>query len=169
MNLKRLPLTIEAIDISSLGKQEAVGSVVVFRDGSPDKSSYRRFKIRRTGVIDDYAMIAEVIRRRYTRLIKEKTRLPDLIVVDGGKGHVMRAAAELRSLGISAAVVGIAKKNEEIWFPHKGCPLCIPGDKPGLHLIQRIRDEAHRFAHSYQLIRRRKRMEESRKPKITKQ
>jgi len=159
LNLPKLPLTIEAIDISSLGKTDSVGSLVTFRDGAPDKNNYRRFLIREVEKKDDYAKIAEVVRRRYSRLIREKRKLPDLIIIDGGKGHVMIANRELKLLGIAPAVMGIAKRNEEVWLPHKKKPLIIAKDKPCLHLIQRVRDEAHRFAHAYWLIRRRKKIE----------
>jgi excinuclease ABC subunit C len=156
--LPAIPLNIEAIDISSLGNSDSVGSVVVFRDGVPDKSSYRRFKIRETEGMDDYAMMAEVVRRRYSRLKKEKRAFPDLIIIDGGKGHLMRSYKVLKSLGISIPIISIAKQNEEIWLPFKRNPLRISRSQPCLHLIQRIRDEAHRFAHAYGLIRRKKRI-----------
>lgn len=157
LKLPRLPLAIEAIDISSLGNMDSVGSVVVFQDGSPDKKSYRRFKIRTVSGNDDYAKIAEVVKRRYWRILKEKAGLPDLIIIDGGQGHVAAAYRILRSLGVSSALIGIAKKKEEIWKPKEKFPLRIAKTSPALRLIQRARDEAHRFAHSYGLIRRRKR------------
>lgn len=156
LGLPALPLVIEAIDISSLGSSNSVGSLVTFKDGIPDKNNYRRFLIREIKSRDDYAMIAEVVRRRYSRLIREKKALPDLTIIDGGKAHAQRARKELDSLGLKIPIIGIAKRNEEIWFPHKEKPLIIPKDSPCLHLIQRVRDEAHRFAHAYQLIRRRK-------------
>ena len=171
LNLPKIPLLIEAIDISSLGISDSVGSLVVFRDGVADKNKYRRFLIRGVEARDDYAKIAEVLRRRYTRLLKEKAKLPDLVIIDGGKGHVMRAHKVLSELDVSSFVIGIAKRNEEIWFPHKATPLIIAKDNPCLHLIQRIRDEAHRFAHSYQLIRRRKALigGKKKKPKLSQQ
>jgi len=158
LSLPRLPLHIEAIDISSLGRSDCVGSVVVFRDGVPDKNSYRRFQIRTARKRDDYGMIAEVIRRRYSRLIKENSPLPNLIIVDGGKGHLLRAHKESEALGVSVPLIGIAKKNEEVWTVSKKTPVTIPRSNPGLHLIQRARDEAHRFAHAYGLVRRKKRI-----------
>ncbi len=166
LNLAQLPLVIEAIDISSLGKTDSVGSLVTFRDGVPDKNNYRRFLIREVKGQDDYAKIAEVVRRRYRRLIEEKSRLPDLIIIDGGKGHVMTAQHQLKLLGIKTSVIGIAKRNEEVWFTHKREPLVIDKDAPCLHLIQRIRDEAHRFAHAYQLIRRRKKIKKERDDRV---
>jgi excinuclease ABC subunit C len=156
LNLRHLPLIIEAIDISSLGPSDATGSVVVFRDGSADKNNYRRYRIKEVKAIDDYAMIAEVVRRRYSRLLAENRKLPDLVIIDGGKGHVQIARAELSKLKVFLPVIGIAKRNEEIWLPDKDTPLIIPKDSSSLHLIQRIRDEAHRFARKYHLILRRK-------------
>jgi len=156
LGLSKLPLHIEAIDISSLGLNQSTGSVVVFKDGAPDKNNYRRFLIRKASLRDDYAMIAEVVKRRYLRLIRENMPLPDLVIIDGGKGHVLRAKAVLLDLGINFSIIGIAKRNEEVWFPDKSKPLLIARNSCALHLLQRIRDEAHRFAHSYQLIRRRK-------------
>lgn len=159
--LSTVPLAIEAIDISSLSGGAATGSVVVFRSGTADKNSYRRYRIREVESRDDYAMIAEVVRRRYLRLLKEKKKLPDLVIIDGGKGHVQTAKKELDKLKISVPVIGIAKRNEEIWFP-KGAgkkeKLVISKDDICLHLIQRIRDEAHRFAHKYHLLRRKKKL-----------
>lgn len=156
LGLDRLPLMIEAIDISSLSGRQATGSVVVFRQGMPDKSNYRRFKIKVVKGIDDYAMMAEVVKRRYSRLIREEIKLPDLVIVDGGKGHVQRVKEELDNLGIRIPLIGIAKKNEEIWFAQKNNPLIISKDNPCLHLIQRIRDEAHRFAKKYHKVLRKK-------------
>ncbi|MBU2473284.1 MAG: GIY-YIG nuclease family protein [Candidatus Omnitrophica bacterium] len=158
LGLDRLPLYIEAIDISSLGSGDSTGSVVVFKDGVPDKDNYRRFLIKQTKAGDDYAGICEVVQRRYSRLLKENKPLPDLVVIDGGQGHVRTAARVFFRLGIKVAVIGLAKGNEEIWFPDKLKPLVIAKNHPCLQLIQRLRDEAHRFAHSYQLLRRRKRM-----------
>jgi excinuclease ABC subunit C len=155
LGLAQLPLVIEAIDISNLGEADSVGSVVVFKDGNPDKDNYRRFLIKSVKALDDYAKMAEVVRRRYRRLLEEKRRLPDLLVIDGGKGHVSCVYREMRTLGLSLPVIGIAKRNEDIWFPYRDKPLRLSGDSPCLHLLQRIRDEAHRFAHTYQLTRRR--------------
>jgi len=160
LDLPSLPLIIEAIDISSLRQEEAVGSLVVFKDGAPDKKNYRRFLIKEVQNLDDYAMMAEVVRRRYSRCRREKKKLPDLIIIDGGRAHARRARRELEKLGVVSPLIGIAKRNEEIWFPHKNEPLIIPKDNSCLHLIQRVRDEAHRFAHNYHLLRRKKKMME---------
>ena len=158
LGLIHLPLSIEGVDISSLGRCDCVGSIVVFRDGVPDKNSYRRFCIKAAKKRDDYGMVAEVLRRRYSRLRDEKSPLPDLVIIDGGKGHLSRANKELRALGIFIPLIGIAKKNEEIWVPSAKTPLLISRDNPGMRLIQRVRDEAHRFAHAYGLLLREKRV-----------
>ena len=165
LDLPKIPLRIEAIDISRLGESQATGSVVVFKEGVPDKSQYRRFLIKSFSQQDDYAMIGEVIQRRYSRLLAQNSKLPDLVIIDGGIGHVNKADNILRKLGIILPVIGIAKQKEEIWFPqttsgkkNRDNPLVISRDNPALQLIQRIRDEAHRFAHKYQLLRRQKKI-----------
>ncbi|MCF7873620.1 MAG: GIY-YIG nuclease family protein [Candidatus Omnitrophica bacterium] len=157
LGLTRLPLLIEAIDISALGKNDATGSVVVFRDATADKSSYRRFLIKDVESIDDYKRIQEVVLRRYSRLRREKKQLPDLILIDGGKGQVTAGEEVLNGLGLNISLIGLAKRNEEVWLPDKNKPKVFNKDNPGLQLLQRIRDEAHRFAHAYHLIRRKKR------------
>ncbi|MCK5393451.1 MAG: excinuclease ABC subunit UvrC [Candidatus Omnitrophica bacterium] len=163
LKLSSLPLTIEAIDISSFGEDDSTGSVVVFRDAVPDKRSYRRFLIKSVNKMDDYSKIAEIVKRRYGRLKKEKKPLPNLVIIDGGKGHVHRAKEELDFLGINIDIIGIAKRNEEVWFPDSSKPLIISKDNPCLHLIQRLRDEAHRFARKYHLLLRDKRISDLRK------
>jgi excinuclease ABC subunit C len=157
LGLPKLPLLIEAIDISALGKSDATGSVVVFKDAVSDKSSYRRFLIKKVENIDDYKRVQEVVLRRYSRLKKENKQLPDLVLIDGGKGQVTSAEKILKKLGINIALIGLAKRNEEIWLPDKNKPKILNKDNPGLQLLQRVRDQAHRFAHNYHLIRRRKR------------
>ncbi|UCC95135.1 MAG: excinuclease ABC subunit UvrC [Candidatus Omnitrophota bacterium] len=161
LHLPHLPLTIEAIDISSLAGSSATGAVVVFKDAAPDRNNYRRYRIKEVKKIDDYAMIGEVTRRRYGRLLREGKKLPDLVIIDGGRGHVQRAKEELATLKAKIPIIGIAKKNEEIWFPFAVKPLVIPPNSPCLHLIQYIRDEAHRFAHAYHSVRRRRKMIEN--------
>jgi excinuclease ABC subunit C len=158
LGLSKLPLLIEAIDISALGKNDATGSVVRFKDGLADKSNYRRFLIKNVKGADDYRRIEEVVLRRYFRLIREKKELPDLILIDGGKGHVTSAERILKKLGKNITLIGLAKKNEEVWLPNKDKPKIISKNNPALHLLQRIRDQAHRFAHAYHLIRRKKRI-----------
>lgn len=161
LNLPSLPLHIEAIDISSLSGTSATGSVVVFKNAIADKNSYRRYRIKEVFYTDDYAMVAEIVRRRYRRLLNEKRNMPQLIIIDGGLGHVQAAKIELDKLQLKIPIIGIAKRNEEIWFPDKHKPLVIPKDSQALHLIQRLRDEAHRFARKYHLLLRKKRIVES--------
>jgi excinuclease ABC subunit C len=142
--------TIEAFDVSDMSGQEAAGSMVLFFRGRPRKGEYRKFRIRTVSGADDYAMMREIVRRRYERQLAEKKRLPDLIVIDGGKGHLAAAAGELEALGLSAVpAIGIAKAFEHIYLKGAGDPLVLPRDSKALHLLERIRDEAHRFAIAY--------------------
>ncbi|MFH1876957.1 MAG: excinuclease ABC subunit UvrC [Candidatus Omnitrophota bacterium] len=157
LGLSVVPLVIEAFDISCLSGSHATGSLVVFRDGVPDKNSYRRYRIKEAKGVDDYAMMREVVSRRYRRLVAEKKPLPDLIIIDGGKSHVEAVAGVLVAGARTIPLIGIAKRNEEIWFPQAKAPLLIPRRDASLKLIQRLRDEAHRFARKYHLLLRRKR------------
>ena len=162
LQLPNLPLLIEAIDISSLSGKEVAGSVVVFKDAVTDKSSYRRYRIKQPSGSDYYASIREVVRRRYSGLIKEHKKIPDLIIIDGGLGHVESAKDELNRLGLmKTPLIGIAKRNEEVWLPLAKVPLVIAKDNISLHLIQKIRDEAHRFARKYHLLLRHKKIIDS--------
>lgn len=150
LRLPRLPLRIEAFDISNIQGKEATGSMVFFRNGSPDKSNYRKFKIKSVKDIDDYAMIREIVRRRYKRLKEEGSALPDLIIIDGGKGHLGVAYDELVRLNLSRIpIISIAKQDEKIYARGSKRPLAINKDAQILYFIQRIRDEAHRFALKY--------------------
>ena len=150
LGIKNALEIIEAFDISNIMGEEAVGSLVFFRKGKPDKNEYRKFKIRTVSGMDDYTMMREIVRRRYTRSIEEKKRLPDLIVIDGGKGHLSVALDELRKLGLhDLPVIGIAKEFEKIYVKDKKDPILLPRESKALHLLERIRDEAHRFAISY--------------------
>ncbi|MFH1753014.1 MAG: excinuclease ABC subunit UvrC [Candidatus Omnitrophota bacterium] len=159
LRLKRRPKRIEAFDISNLHGKQAVGSMVSFCDGKPVKANYRKFKIKTVDKIDDYKMMREVVYRRYRRLLDERKRLPDLIIIDGGKGHLMAALAEVRGLGIkNIPVIGIAKEFEHIYAEKRQLPIILPNDSSILQLIRRIRDEAHRFAKKYHIVLRRKNM-----------
>jgi excinuclease ABC subunit C len=150
LGLKTAPYTIEGYDISNVQGRMATGSLVLFRDGQPHKSGYRRFRIREVKGADDFAMLAEVLRRRLTRLRDSAGESPDLILVDGGKGQVSRAATVLKQEGfVRVPVVGLAKKKEEIFRPGQPDPLHLPRSSPALQLLQRVRDEAHRFAVTY--------------------
>ncbi len=150
LKLPQLPLRIEGIDISNISGEEATGSVVVFEGGKANKSEYRKFKIKTVKGIDDFAMLREVTRRRYKRVLEEGKELPQLILIDGGKGQVMACLQALRELNLeNIPLIGLAKEFEQVFIPGKKAPLEIPLDSPALRLLQQVRDEAHRFAHSY--------------------
>ena len=151
LNLARRPLHIEGFDIAHVNGSHTVAAMVVFRDGKPHNSSYRRYRIRTlNGAIDDFESMREVVARRYTRLKNEHQELPDLIIIDGGIGQVNAAYGILQTLGIQhIALVGIAKRLEELYLPANSTPLRLPYDSAALHLVQQVRDEAHRFATAY--------------------
>jgi excinuclease ABC subunit C len=150
LHMENPPRRIECFDISNFQGADAVASMVVFVDGKPRKSEYRKFKIRTVCGPDDFASIREVIQRRYSRLVDEGALLPDLVVVDGGKGQLSSAVGILQSLNLSGQrVIGLAKKLEEVFIPGVQEPMMIPKSSPGLRLLQRLRDEAHRFALAY--------------------
>ena len=157
LNLTKPPVVIEAFDISNIAGKEAVGSMVVFKDGRPFKDAYRKFKIKTVNRIDDYSMMAEVVNRRYSRAMAENIALPGLIVIDGGKGHLMSVKRQLNKIGIwQVPVIAIAKSFEQIYTHHDKEPLGLDPSSPASLLIQRIRDEAHRFAINYHRILRTK-------------
>ncbi len=149
LSLPRLPERIEAFDISNMMGEQAVGSMVSFFNGRPDKNHYRRFRIKEVSGIDDFKMMAEIVRRRYGRLQREDGSFPDLILIDGGKGQLSAACHELKSLGIEIPTIAIAKRQEEIFLPTRKSPIILARHSLGLKLLQRIRDEAHRFAIFY--------------------
>ena len=148
LHLDRLPRRIECFDISNIQGSDIVASVVVFKNGKPKKSEYRKFKIRSiSGKPDDFASMEEVIMRRYSRILNEGGKMPDLIVIDGGKGQLSSALKSLEKLGIkNQPIIALAKKFEEIYFPNLESPQSLPKSSPALYLLQRIRNEAHRFA-----------------------
>jgi len=155
LNLPRPPWRIEGFDISNLGPSEAVGSMVSWQDGEPVKAQYRRFRIKGVEGIDDYGMMAEVLRRRYERLGREHGQMPDLVLIDGGKGHLQAGLRVFKELGLSdQPVISLAKREELIYIPDRTDPVSLPDRSPTLQLLQRVRDEAHRFALSYQKMRR---------------
>ncbi len=151
LSLPRQPHRIDAFDISNLGGSMAVGSMVVFQDGKPEKSEYRRYRIRTVEGQDDFAMMREVITRRFRRALEEQTPLPDLVLVDGGKGQLNAALSALEDLGMEdkQPIIGLAKKFEHIFLPGQSDPIILSNRDAVLHLIQRIRNEAHRFAVAY--------------------
>jgi excinuclease ABC subunit C len=199
---------MECFDISNISTTHVVASMVCFRDGVPDKDNYRRYRVRTVEGQDDFASMAEVVRRRYSRILLEaravnseaaefsqenvldaarrveqqtlnaqrstlnvqlveqklapRVRLPNLIIVDGGKGQLSSACRELQRLGLhELPIIGLAKEREEIYRPGRALPLRLPMDSPALRLLQRIRDEAHRFANAYHQLLMKKRVEES--------
>jgi len=177
LGLADAPLRIECVDISHVQGTDVVASLVVFEDGLPRKSDYRHYAIREAaggGRSDDVASIAEVTRRRFARHVSDlqnasvftaegKSRRfaypPNLYVVDGGAPQVNAAAAVLNELGVSdVAVIGLAKRLEEVWVPSEPDPVIMPRNSEGLFLLQRVRDEAHRFAITYHRSKRSKRM-----------
>ena len=222
LHLSDPPRIMECFDISNISTTHVVASMVCFRDGVPDKNNYRRYRVRTVEGQDDFASMAEVVRRRYSRILLEArdvnsdaaefsqenapdalarisshpersrgspsqnteltsrdsstpkafgarndesfvaVRLPDLIIVDGGKGQLSAACRELQRLGLhDLPIVGLAKEHEEIYRPGRALPLRLPMDSPALRLLQRIRDEAHRFANAYHQLLMKKRVEES--------
>jgi excinuclease ABC subunit C len=209
LRLTDAPRVMECFDISNISTTHVVASMVCFRDGVPDKENYRRYRVRTVEGQDDFASMAEVVRRRYSRILlqardaspeaaefsqenafdiarrlEEQTfnvpttagklcptpnaqlaapvRLPHLIIVDGGKGQLSAACRELQRLGLhDLPIIGLAKEREEIYRPGRALPLRLPMDSPALRLLQRIRDEAHRFANAYHQLLMKKRVEES--------
>jgi excinuclease ABC subunit C len=213
LRLPDVPRVMECFDISNISTTHVVASMVCFRDGVPDKNCYRRYRVRTVEGQDDFASMAEVVRRRYSRILLEArqanpgtagfsqenafdaarrlereanpqsttptssrehaknfgvrnpqsyVRLPDFIIVDGGKGQLSAACRELQRLGLhELPIIGLAKEREEIYRPHRALPLQLPMDSPALRLLQRIRDEAHRFANAYHQLLMKKRVEES--------
>ena len=188
LQLPRVPLIMECFDISNISTTHVVASMVCFRNGVPDKDNYRRYRIRTVEGQDDFASMAEVVRRRYSRVLLEArevepdtaefsqenpseaiqravaplVRLPDLIIVDGGKGQLSFACRELQRLGLhELPIIGLAKEFEEIYRPGRALPLQLPPDSGALRLLQRIRDEAHRFANTYHQLLMKKRIGES--------
>jgi excinuclease ABC subunit C len=182
------PRVMECFDISNVSSNHIVASMVRFTDGMPDNRNYRKYRIRTVEGQDDFASMAEVVYRRYSRILKEnmgeetehsqeplieaqrrlakegkaKIILPDLVIVDGGKGQLSSAFKQLRQLGLQELpLIGLAKQREEVFFPGESDPLLIPHDRGALKLLQRIRDEAHRFANGYNELLYRRRMKES--------
>jgi excinuclease ABC subunit C len=209
LQLPQVPRVMECFDISNISTTHVVASMVCFRDGVPDKDNYRRYRVRTVDGQDDFASMAEVVRRRYSRVLLEARdansdaaefsqenaleaarrierqtvnsesfreqaaqlteqklpapiRLPGLVIVDGGKGQLSAACRELQRLGLhDLPIIGLAKEREEIYRPGRALPLQLPLDSGALRLLQRIRDEAHRFANAYHQLLMKKRVGES--------
>jgi excinuclease ABC subunit C len=163
LGLPAPPSRIEGFDISNISGTFAVASMVSFRDGKPDRANYRRYRIKTVTGQDDFACMAETVRRRYTRLAREApAALPELIVIDGGKGQLNAALGQLARLGLQdIPTIGLAKEFEEIHRPGGGQPLRLGAESGALKLLQRVRDESHRFANSYNARLRLKKISES--------
>jgi excinuclease ABC subunit C len=158
LRLDAPPRRIECFDISNIQGTDTVASMVVFVDGKPRKSEYRKFKVASVDGPDDFASMREVVQRRYRRLVEEQGSWPDLVIVDGGKGQLSSAVGVLTELGATGQpIIGLAKRLEEIFVPGEPEPLLLPKASAGLQLLQRIRDEAHRFAITYHRTLRSKR------------
>ncbi len=149
LNLPVIPNVIECFDISNHGADFAVGSMSRFVDGKPNKSGYRKFRIKTVSGRDDFAMIGEIIKRRYYRLLEENSELPDLILIDGGKGQLNAAMKSLESLGLKLPCISLAKENEEVYIPRNKNSIVIPKNHASLKILQYARDETHRFGVTY--------------------
>ena len=162
LHLAAPPRTLECFDISHISGTFVVASMVRFTDGRPDKDNYRRFQIKSFIGNDDFRAMEEVVGRRYRRLAEEKKPFPDLIVIDGGRGQIGAALKAFVALdAMPPPLIGLAKEHETIIFPDERAPLNLPLTHPGLQLLQRLRDEAHRFANTYNADLRSKKIRES--------
>jgi excinuclease ABC subunit C len=149
LGLRRRPERIEGFDIAQLDGRHPAASLISFKNGIPDRKNYRCFKLRTViGVVDDFAAMREAVHRRYSRLLREGRELPDLILIDGGIGQVNAAQGVLEALGLDCDVVGLAKRDEELWLPHTPKPVKLSRDSEALKMLQAVRDETHRFATS---------------------
>jgi excinuclease ABC subunit C len=147
LGLKARPELIEGFDIAQLEGKHPVASLISFKNGVPDRKNYRYFKLRTViGIVDDFASIREAVQRRYSRLIREGRELPDLVLIDGGIGQVNAARGVMDKLGIDCDVIGLAKKEEEIWLPKAVTPILLSRKSEALKVLQHVRDETHRFA-----------------------
>ncbi|MDR1987027.1 MAG: excinuclease ABC subunit UvrC [Treponema sp.] len=150
LGLTRRPERIEGFDIAQLNGRHPVASLISFKQGRPDRKNYRYFKLRTVvGVVDDFAAMREAVQRRYSRLLQEGKELPDLILIDGGIGQVNAAQGVLDALGIDCDIVGLAKRDEELWLPHRSAPIRLSKRSEALKVLQFLRDETHRFATSF--------------------
>ena len=162
LHLSGPPEHMECFDISHISGTFVVASMVHFTDGAPDKDHYRRFQIKSFIGNDDFRAMEEVVGRRYRRLVEERKPFPDLVVIDGGRGQIAAALKAFIALGcMPPAIIGLAKKHETIIFPDERAPLNLPLSHPGLNILQRLRDEAHRFANTYNADLRSRKIRES--------
>ena len=147
LNLRARPDRIEGFDIAQLDGTHPVASLISFMNGAPDRKNYRHFKLRSVvGIVDDFAAMREVVYRRYSRLIREGKELPNLVLIDGGIGQVNAAKEVMDELGMTSDVVGLAKRDEELWLPCAKEPIRLPRSSEALRVLQFVRDETHRFA-----------------------
>ncbi|MDR2746277.1 MAG: excinuclease ABC subunit UvrC [Treponema sp.] len=147
LSLRRRPERIEGFDIAQLDGKHPVASLISFKNGVPDKKNYRYFKLRTVvGIVDDFAAMREAVFRRYSRLVREGAELPDLVLIDGGIGQVNAAKGVLDELGMDSDIVGLAKRDEELWPPGARKPVRLSKDSEALKVLQFVRDETHRFA-----------------------
>ena len=149
LGMKHMPAVIEGFDNSNIQGTNAVSSMVRFVNGLPDKKNYRRFKVRTVTGADDFATMREVVFRRYSGLIRKNEKMPDLVLIDGGKGQLGAAMSALEELQLKLPAASLAEKNEEIYLPQKDKPIILSRHSPALRLLQSVRDEAHRFALNY--------------------
>ena len=156
LRLKQLPNVMECFDISNTAGTNPVGSMVQFVNGKPNKSGYKRFKIQTVNQINDFAMIKEVVFRRYSSIIRKNEKFPDLIIIDGGKGQLAYAEQALNEIGIYIPLISLAKQEEEIFIMGKSSSVKLPANSQALRVLQAIRDEAHRFAITYHKLLRSK-------------
>ena len=162
LNLPKVPRIIEGFDISNIEGTDATGSMVYFLEGRPYNKNYRHYNIQTKSTPDDVAMMKEVINRRYRMILKKNLTLPDLILVDGGKGQLNAGFRVLKDLGIEGIpIIGLAKRFEEIFVPNQKEPIILPRNSNLLKIFQRVRDEAHRFAVKLHKKQREKRVKRS--------
>jgi excinuclease ABC subunit C len=148
--MKAVPRLAVCFDISHLSGSEVVGSAITFRNGEPDKNEYRRFRVRGDWGNDDFRSMAEVVARYFRRRLDESLPLPELVLIDGGRGQLAVAVRVAEEMGVTdTTFAGLAKREEEIYFPARAEPLRLPRTSRALRFLQRMRDEAHRFAHGY--------------------
>ncbi len=168
LNLPSLPIIIESFDISNIGDEHIVSGMVRFVNAKPDKSGYRKFKIKTVHMANDFASIQEVVYRRYSRLQRENSRLPDLILIDGGAEQLSFAIKSLEKLGLSIPIIGLAKKMEDIYLPSEVTPRKFNNNSKMMLLLRKIRDETHNFSLNYNKKRRQMKMREEFSSKLLK-
>ena len=149
LGLKELPTHIECIDNSNIQGTNPVAACVVFKNARPSKADYRHFNVKTVTGPDDFASMTEIVYRRYKRMLEEKAELPQLIIIDGGKGQLGAAVESLKQLNLNIPIIGIAKRLEEIYFPGDSVPVYLDKNSESLKVIQQARDEAHRFGISF--------------------